>query len=288
MDNRFVSVGSMRPALAVVLSFHLGGCGTNAGGGGNVTLTLDIPNAALDPKGYSFVDVVLHLPSSDIVRTASVVGNAFDLGAIDPADDVWVEATLRTESNAAVGYGRSAGAMKIEAGTNITVQVRRPIVYFSGLVSNTNPMTMATTWSEAPATFSDLSTSGALDGHATIGGMAVLMVAAGPDLFMIEQATSNPSGMLMGPATIQPISTGDHSIKTPLSGSMTGGVVDGAGTGDGSWLVIGTSTSLFLINTQSGMATSVASGNFSRVAVIDKTDGTSTALVVQDRGPTTG
>src|SRR5262245_16023671 len=63
MDNRFVSVWSMRPALAVVLSFYWGGCGTSPGGGGNVTLTLDIPNAALDPKGYSFVDVVLHLPS---------------------------------------------------------------------------------------------------------------------------------------------------------------------------------------------------------------------------------
>jgi hypothetical protein len=275
------------PTLAVVLV----GCGATPGGGGNVTLTLDIPNAQLDPKGYSFVDVTLHLPSGDLVRTASVVGNSFDLGDIDPVSDVWAEATLRTESGSAVGYGRTAQAFDLTAGANITVPVRRPILYFSGLVSTDpdgNPMTMNDQWSEVPATFSDLSVSGPLDGHAVVGSNAVLMVGSGPDLFEIQQATSNPMGVLMGPATVAPISTGDHSVKSPLAGSMQGGVLDGAGTDDGAVLVIGTSTQLFVVNTMTGAAMSVAPGSFSRVAVVNHGDGTATALAINMRSSTTG
>jgi hypothetical protein len=254
------------PTLAVVLV----GCGTTPGGGGNVTLTLDIPNAQLDPKGFSFVDVTLHLPSTDVVRTASVVGNSFDLGDIDPVSDVWAEATLRTESGAAVGYGRTAQAFDLTAGANITVPVRRPILYFSGLVSTDpdgNPMTNNDHWTEVAATFSDLSVSGPLDGHAVVGSNAVLMVGSGPDLFLVQQATSDPTGVLMGSATVEPISTGDHSVKSPLAGSMQGGVLDGAGTDDGGTLVIGTSTQLFVVDTMSGAAMPVAPGSFSRSTV---------------------
>ena len=44
-------------------------------------------------------------PTGDITRSANVANNAFDLGSIDPSNSVSVEATLRTESGAAVGYG---------------------------------------------------------------------------------------------------------------------------------------------------------------------------------------
>jgi hypothetical protein len=275
------------PALAVVLI----GCGTHPGGGGNVSLTLDIPNAPLDPKGYSFVDVTLHLQSGDVVRTSSVSNNSFDLGDIDPTSNVIAEATLRTESGAAVGYGRTAKAFDLAAGAKITIPVRRPIVYISGLVSTDpdgNPMTNNDVWTEVPATFSDLSMPTPLDGHTVVGSSAVLMVGAGPDLFMIQQATSNPSGTLMGSATVAPISTGDHSVQSPLAGSMQGGVLDGAGTDDGAALVIGTTTQLFVINAMTGTAMSVAPGSFSRVAVVNHGDGTATALAISNRSPTTG
>ena len=42
------------------------GCGPS---GGTVSLVLDIPNAALDPKGFSTVEVHLHHPDGDTALT---------------------------------------------------------------------------------------------------------------------------------------------------------------------------------------------------------------------------
>jgi len=68
---------------------------------GGVSLVLDIPNGVLDPKGFTTVEVVLHEPSGDIVRSAKVnTDGTFDLGALDPNNMVSVEATLRNDSGA--------------------------------------------------------------------------------------------------------------------------------------------------------------------------------------------
>jgi len=258
---------------------------------GGVTLTLDIPNSALDPKGYSEVDVTLHEPAGDIVRTSPVDSNgAFDLGEIDPADSVWVEASLRTESGTAVGYGRTATEAPLAAGDTIVVPIRRPIVYVSGLFSTDpdgNPNTNNDHWTSVPATFADLSTSAPLDGSTTVGTNAVMMVSGGPTLFMIEQGTSDPNGTLMGAASIQPVSTGDHSLSAALTGTMQGAVIDGAGTDDGAFLVIGTTTQLFVIDTASGAAMQVGTGAFSRITIVNHGDGTSTAFAVKSRGDST-
>jgi hypothetical protein len=104
---------------------------------------------------------------------------------------------------------------------------------------------------------------------------------------MLEQATSNPDGTLMGAASIQPVSTGDHSLSTALAGTMQGGVIDGAGTDDGRFLVIGTTTQLFVVDTASGSATMVAPGSFSRITIVNHGDGTSTAFAIKNRGDST-
>src|SRR5882724_710143 len=148
---------------------------------GGVSLVLDIPNGVLDPKGFTTVEVVLHEPSGDIVRSAKVnTDGTFDLGALDPNNMVSVEATLRNDSGAAVGYGRTSADAAFAGGSQIVVPVRRPIAYIAGTVSLPNPQSYVLQWSEAPATISDLSTDTPLDGSAQLGSQAVLMVAAGP------------------------------------------------------------------------------------------------------------
>jgi len=261
--------------------------------GGNVSITLDIPNGALDPKGYSDVNIIMHEPDRDLVRTVPVTSEGtFDLEAFDPADAVWVEATLRNQSGTAVGYGRTMTSQPLVKDAEIVVPVRRPILYFSGLVSNDTDGDPRTTndivWSEVPATFADLSQATSLDGSTTVGTKAVVMVSAGPELYMLEQATTSPTGTLTGPASIQPVSTGDHTLATALTGTMDGGVLDGAGTDDGAFLVVGTSTKLFVIDTASGAASPVGDGAFSKITMVNHGDGTSTAIAVKNRGSTTG
>src|SRR5258706_15363742 len=84
---------------------------------GGVSLVLDIPNGALDPKGFTTVEIVLHQPSGDIVRSANVATDGtFALGSIDPSTMVSAEATLRNDSGAAVGCGRTPAAAACTGG----------------------------------------------------------------------------------------------------------------------------------------------------------------------------
>ena len=267
------------------------GCGTNsATGGGTVQVILDIPNAALDPKGYSSVELRLHGDSGDLERNVPVFNGMFDLGDLQTMHNVTVDAVLRTDTGEAVGYGRSSTPMDVVAGAMLTVPVRRPIVYFAGLVSNdpdNNPQTNNTHWTEVPATFGDMSNGTTFDGTTTLSGPTVLMVSAGPALFEVQQATSDPDGALMGNGTIVPVSTGDHSLSPPMSGTLQGAVLDGAGTDDGKILVIGTSQHLYVVNVMTGAAMPVADGEFDRVALVTSSDGQLSALAIKNRASTT-
>jgi hypothetical protein len=256
-----------------------------------VSLVLDIPNGPLDPKGFASVEIVLHEPSGDSTRTANVnADNTFDLGTIDPTDSVSVEATLRNRSGAAVGYGRTATAAGFAGGAQIVVPVRRPIAYIAGTVSRnvSTTQTPDVRWTEAPATFSDLSIGTDLDGMTQVAGQAVRMIAAGPNLYMVTQAIGNTTGVLTGPANVAPVSAADHQVSASLAGQMTGAVLDGAGTDDGSALVVGTSTQLFAVDTTTGMARALADGNFARVAVLMTETGEVDAVAINNRGATTG
>jgi hypothetical protein len=268
------------------------GCGTNSStGGGTVQVVLDIPNAALDPQGYSSVELRLHGDSGDLERNVPVFNMMFDLGDLTEMHQVTVDAVLRTDTGEAVAYGRSSTPMDVVAGATLTIPVRRPIVYFAGLVSNdpdNNPQTNNTHWTEAPATFGDLSTGTTFDGSSTLSGNTVLMVSAGPALFEVQQATSDPDGTLTGNGAIVPVSTGDHSLSPPMSGMLQGAVIDGAGTDDGKILVIGTSQHLYIVNVMTGAAMPVADGEFDRVALVTSSDGQLSALAVKNRASTTG
>jgi hypothetical protein len=271
------------PALVL-----LGACGgtTPPPVAGEVRLVLDIPNGALDPLGFSTVGVVVHTPTGDLVRSASIADLTFDLGPIDPSASVSVEATLRNDSGAAVGYGRTTTAVAIAADAEIVIPVRRPIAYLAGAVSRQESRGLH--WTLAPATYSDLSIGTNLDGRTQVGSQAVLMIAAGPNLYLVTQSTSDPDGALTGPARVVPISTADHALDPALSGLMTGQVVDGAGADDGSTLVIGTTEQLFAVDTASGDARPLAAGNFARVAILTTADGEIDAVAIRNRGATGG
>ena len=272
-------------ALALV-----GACGGTSSPA--AVLVLDIPNGMLDPKGYTMVEIVLHEPDIDVTRTATVDASGnFRLDRIDPSNSVSVEATLRNSSGAAMGYGRTAVAAQLASGATITVPVRRPIAYVAGIVSRDadgNPQTPALHWTEAPATYADLSTSVPLDGKNVVGNNAVLMIAAGPNLYMVTQATSDPSGALTGQAQLLPLSSADHAVGSALPGTMTGAVIDAAGSDDGAQLVIGTTTQLFAVDTASGAARPLADGNFARVAILTSDSGEIDAIAIKSRGATTG
>jgi hypothetical protein len=257
---------------------------------GNASLVLDIPNGALDPQGYTSVEIVLHEPGGDITRTTSVDSNGnFDLDRIDPSNSVSVEATLRNASGAAVGYGRTAVSSALAAGAQITVPVRRPIAYIAGLVSQPpqNNPTGPLSWTEVPATLSDLSVGTGMDGSAVVGSNIVLVVGAGPNLYMVNQATSNPTGALTGAAKILPIAAADHTVGAPLAASITGAVLEAAGSDDGSVLAIGTTTELFAVDTGAGTARMVSDGSFARVAIVAAASGELDAIAIKNRPSTT-
>jgi len=265
---------------------------------GPVSITLETEQGQpFAPSGGTTVELVFHERDAedrprDVTRTANVKPDGtFDLGDLEPSDRVSIEATLRNDSGAAVGYGRTMADLAGDAA--ITVQVRRPIAYFAGTVSRDadgNPNTTPLRWTEAPATFSDLSAGTGLDGKAQVGGNAVLVIAAGSSLYMIAQAVDASSGALTGAAQVMPIGTGDHKVGTALPGTMTGGVLDGAGADDGSKLVIGTTTQLFAIDASAQPQTvaSIADGSFSRVAILATDTGELDAIAIRNRGATTG
>jgi hypothetical protein len=252
---------------------------------GNVSLVLDIPNGMLDPVGFTTAEIVLHAPTGDVTVAAKIASGAFDLGRIDPSTSVSIEATLRNDSGAAVGYGRTGTTAALTGGAEIVVPVRRPIAYIAGTVSR-DPGTRILDWTEAPATFSDLSVGGTPDGKTQLGSDVVHMVGAGPNLYAITQATSKPNGALTGPARLAPVSMADHQVGAMLAGTMTGGVLDSAGSDDGSTLVIGTTTQLYAVSTATGMVRVLADGSFARVAIVMTDSGELDAIAVKNRGAT--
>ena len=257
-----------------------------------VALDLERPHGALDPAGFTSVDVVLHEPTAqDVELTAQVKDDAFSLGTIARGAGVTVEATLRNESGAAVGYGRTAVSTMIgDTGATISVPVRRPIVYIAGSVSRDTSDTVPSplTWSEAPATFSDLTTGAPLDGTSVLSAPSALIVSAGPNLYAITQAIDATTGDLTGAAQVVPVSTADHSLQPALPAMITGAVLDAAGSDDGKQLVIGTTTQLVAVDTTTGQATPLAMGSFARVAILIAASGEVDAIAVMNRGTTTG
>ncbi len=271
-----------------LLLLALVGCGT-APAGGNARLVLDIPNGVLDPQGFTAVEVTIHEAGGDTFRSA-VIGadRGFDLGDLEPRSGASIEVVLRNDSGTAVGYGRTAGAIELAADATITVQVRRPIVYIAGV---NYTVVGAPVWFGLPATFSDLSSDAAIDGTTTAADKPVLMISAGPQLYAVDQQVNSSTGAIGGPASIRAVSPADHSMGPPIDGIMTGSVLDGAGSDDGTTLVIGTTEKLYVVDTRPDAVAPVreiASGSFGRVAVVAGPDGSLGAVAIRDRVTTTG
>lgn len=270
-----------------LLLLALVGCGTEPPAAGGVELVLDIPNGMLDPVGFTTVEITLHQPGGDVVRSAAIgPDKRFDLGDMDPAAAVSIEAALRDESGVVVGYGRTAAAADLAAGATITVPVRRPIVYFAGPTLTFTPPTTVV-YRGAPGTYSDLSTTVALDGSTQLAGStAVLVVAAGPELYLIDQGVVGATGALTGAATIRGVSTADHKLAAPMPGMLTGAVQDAAGSDDGGTLIVGTSEKLFVVDTRPESLMPVrelATGSFARVAIVASADGSLGAVAIRNR-----
>ncbi|MGH2900657.1 MAG: hypothetical protein ACRDMZ_18425, partial [Solirubrobacteraceae bacterium] len=273
-----------------------------------MTLTLATPGGALDPKGFTSVDLVLHAPSGDVWLSSSVAKTEMSTGAafsgidLPPGTKVSIEATLRNDTHVAVGYGRTAVDAALLDEATIEVPVRRPIAYIAGAVSRDadgRASTPALHWTEAPATFADLATGTRLDGKTQVGAQAVLMISAGPSLYMVTQPITDPNGVLNGPGKVVPISSKDHQPLEALGGMVTGAVADGAGTDDGTLLVVATSTTLFAITTGCipapcasgapvGVARALVDGNFARVAVLTGASGEINAIAIKNRETATG
>lgn len=283
----------LAPGLGLALGLAAGlggaGCAADPAASGSASIVLDIPNGALDPAGYTSVEVTLHEANGDTVRSAAVEGGRFDLGDLDPRAAVSIEAVLRNDAGVAVGYGRTAAAADLAAGAAVTVQVRRPIVYLAGV--NFSGSGSNKTWFGLPAAFGDLAASTSLDGSAQAAGKPALVVAAGPSLYTFDHGVVTTTGDLTGPATIRPVSTADHALGAPLGTLPAGLVQDGAGTDDGQLVVVGTTEKLYLVDARPGAAAPVrelAAGSFGRIAVITGADGSAAAVAVKGRVATTG
>lgn len=268
----------MRWLAGLALAVAAGCSGSDAPA--TLGLVLDIPNGPLDPAGFTSVDVVIHEPGmADVELQAPLVGGGFALGKISPSPAASIEATLRSDSGAAVGYGRTGVAAALTGGEEIVVPVRRPIAYIAGLASQLIAMNTSS-YEQRPATFSDLSVTTALDGTTTLDGEAVLIVAAGGDLYQVSQS-ADAAGKLIGDARLAPISTANHAVGTALTGAMAGEVLDGAGADDGSALAIATTTQLYAVAPSTGTATPLAAGRFSQVAVVSDDSGAQIAVAIK-------
>src|SRR5690348_8740461 len=118
--------GRMRFVRRLVGLAALAACGgSTTAGSGSVQVVLDIPNAALDPTGYSSVELRVHGATTDLERNVAVVDGAFDLGNLDPITGATIDAVLRTDTGECVGYGRTSTPMDLVAGAVVTVPVRR-------------------------------------------------------------------------------------------------------------------------------------------------------------------
>ena len=267
-------------AIGAAVSAACGGSDPPA----QLSLVLDIPNGPLDPQGFTSVDVVLHEASGhDVALSADLADMKFALGKIAPATGVAIEATLRSDSGAAVGYGR-ATVPALEDGGEVSVAIRRPIIYLAG-VSSTE-LQAGELWQERPATFSDLSIGTALDGTTTLASPAVLMISAGPSLYQVEQDTSTTTDALLGAAHVAKISTADHKVDAARTGDIPGEVLDGAGSDDDTVLAIASATQLTAFDLGSpGGPRVLATGRFDKVAIVSDAAGGPVAVAIK-RGPT--
>ena len=204
---------------------------------------------------------------------------------------VTLDAVLRTDTGEAVGYGRvvdADGSRRRRDDRRAGAPADRLLRGSRQHRPDSNPNTNDTHWSTVQPTFSDLSTGIDLDGSNGSARHAVLMVVGGPVAVHGASGDERSERHAHGRRDDRARVDGRSLDLRAAAGDAAGGVIDGAGTDDGKLLLIGTTTHLFVVDTddaawrsRSPTATSAASRSSSRRSALS-------ALAVKNRASTTG
>jgi hypothetical protein len=246
-------------AVAILIA-----CQGNAG----VRITIDVPGGTLDPIGYAAVEVRILDEQRELVKSAQVIAGAFELGEIDSMRGVTLEATLRSSAGAVVGYGRGPGAIDLQAGDEIVIPVRRPMIYLGA----TNRTTIGGTETAVRdrVSYVDLSPGNStIDRNARIASFASHVVYAGGELFGLEQDIDPVSERGTGSVRIRSVSSSDHSVAVdplPLSSAIEGSINDATASEDGTTVAVATEGGLYLALPESRTVALAEPGAWSRSA----------------------
>jgi hypothetical protein len=255
------------PALALAL----GACGQ-----GSVEVVLTLPEEpAAQPEDVAQVTLVADRVDGDpVTLTAPVRDGRFDLGELPVDDYRRMTVELTGSAGGMVGFGRAEAPLTVSADGAVTYQipVRRPRTYAAG------PTPEATL--EAPDTASRPRLLRIDRGGAVIrtdvvtlpaGRSPSLVAAAGVDLFLAA------GGMIY-----RLDSSIDAVLDTPLA-TLTGTVIDLAGSPDGRFLVAAAGSDLTIIDTASGNTRAItAPGPIGAVTIAREPDGTMSAVALVD------
>ena len=252
----------------------LAGCGTAANE--PVAIVLDVPNGPLEPKGAATVAVTLHSITNNNkeFRTANVsASGAFDIGEMPKNQTGRLEAALRGESGALIGYGRSVEGVRFDQGGTAIVPVRRPMLYLGSGTStfstagNGTPMTNG--WALRSAVVADVSPDATAIGTSPrLGTNAGYLVAAAGTIYGLQQAIG-ADGVGNGAVTLIELRSEDHALAPARPIAVTGDIREAAGSDDGQAIAIATSDGAWLVHVATGATDRLATGPYDRIAIRD-------------------
>ena len=257
-------------------SMLAGLAGCSAAANQPVAIVLDIPNGPLEPKGAATVEITLNsITSNDaVIRTANVsASGAFDIGEMPKNQAGRIEAALRSESGALIGYGRSVEVVRFDQGGTATVPVRRPMLYLGSGTSvfkadaNDNPVTNS--WATRPAVVADLSPDATAIGTSPrLATNAGYLVAAAGTIYGLQQNIDS-DGRGNSAVTLVELRSEDHTPGPARPIAVTGDIREAAGSDDGQEIAVATSDGAWLVHVASGTTDRLATGAYDRITLRD-------------------
>jgi hypothetical protein len=236
-----------------------------------VSIVLDVPTGPLAPKPASTVELTVRstLSKQDLFRTARVdAAGAFDLGEIPKITTGHIDAALRSESGGLLAYGRIATDVSFNDGGEITIPVRRPLLYI-GAGTSVFDFNVKPNWQTSNAIFTDLSPgANPLDGSEQIASNGGYLVAAAGTMFALQQAI-NTDGLGTGAIQLVEVNSGDHRVGAPRPTTVTGDIREVAASDDGEEIAVATSQGAWLVKTSTGASEKLSSSAVDRIALRD-------------------
>ena len=240
-----------------------------------VAIVLDVPNGPLEPTGAATVALTLHsLTNNDsIFRTANIsASGAFDVGDIPKTETGRLEAAMRSESGALVGYGRSVEVVKFDNGGEAVVPVRRPMLYLgTGKSTFTAPNGSdpeTGNWEIQPTVVADFSPGGTPFNGTRLTTTAGYLVAAAGTIYGLQQSI-DASGVGTGAVTLVEIKSEDHTVGAPRTTGITGDVREAVGSDDGEEIAVATADGAWLVHVATGATDRLATGPYDRITIRD-------------------